>query len=716
MRVSFAWLKDFVDVKESPQALSEMLTMLGLEAEVSSTFDELNGVIIGKVESVRKHPNADTLFLVTISDGSTSVEVVCGAPNVAVGQTVPFAPIGSSLPGGFKIKKVTIRGVESTGMICSEKELGITDSHDGIMELPSSLKPGTLVSKWLKKEFNSIDLDLTPNRSDALSHLGVARDIAVKTGRKLSVTIPQKHKAVSQTNNHFPITLSDSKGCPRYVAGIVHEITVGPSPDWMVTRLKSAGLRSINNVVDISNYVLLEFGHPTHMFDLEKIPGETIDVRKGKKGEKLIGLDGESYACSPTQLLITDGKFPLAIAGVMGGESSMVTETTTSVLIESAYFDPVTVRKSAKSLGLRTEASRRFERGADINACPKAYNRVVELLTDIAGGEAVKGFIDSYPKKYQQRSVTLTRLELDAITGQKISDTFITKTLIGLGIDVQKKASSWTCVIPTFRPDIEREIDLIEEIIRMHGYDNVPTSLHFSGVHSASDPDPEASVHDVAFGMAGLGFRQCYSNSLQSEQIAKAHNANPVAMKNPLSESMAFLRTSLIPGLIEKVDFNTANGNPDLRLFEIGNTFLQKGKGLKGIKESHTIAGVVHGNWTQRDVHTPKNTQSSVFSVKGLLTSLAARFGLKDLSFSSNASEIFDHAQSIFLGGKAIGYCGVVRGNFQKKIKADRRDIYGFEIELDPVLNALSETTQYNQINAFPVSDRDLNFVLSSEV
>ena len=348
MRVSFAWLKDFVDVKESPQALSEMLTMLGLEAEVSSTFDELNGVIIGKVESVRKHPNADTLFLVTISDGSTSVEVVCGAPNVAVGQTVPFAPIGSSLPGGFKIKKVTIRGVESTGMICSEKELGITDSHDGIMELPSSLKPGTLVSKWLKKEFNSIDLDLTPNRSDALSHLGVARDIAVKTGRKLSVTIPQKHKAVSQTNNHFPITLSDSKGCPRYVAGIVHGITVGPSPDWMVTRLKSAGLRSINNVVDISNYVLLEFGHPTHMFDLEKIPGEAIDVRKGKKGEKLIGLDGESYACSPTQLLITDGKFPLAIAGVMGGESSMVTETTTSVLIESAYFDPVTVRKSAK--------------------------------------------------------------------------------------------------------------------------------------------------------------------------------------------------------------------------------------------------------------------------------------------------------------------------------------------------------------------------------
>jgi len=284
MRISTSWLSDYVKVNESLEDLSEMLTMLGLEAEISSNFSEVKGLIVGKITSVRKHPNADKLSLVTVFDGSQSVEVVCGAPNVRENLSIPFAPVGSSLPGGFILKKVTIRGIESTGMICSERELGISDEHEGIMELPDNLKIGTSISKWLKSEFSAIDLDLTPNRSDALSHIGVARDLAVKTGRTLTIPTSPVHKAVSPSKDHISVTIDDKIGCPRYIAGIVNEITVGPSPEWMVTKLKAAGLRSINNVVDISNFVLLEFGHPTHMFDLDKIPGKAIQVRKAKKG------------------------------------------------------------------------------------------------------------------------------------------------------------------------------------------------------------------------------------------------------------------------------------------------------------------------------------------------------------------------------------------------------------------------------------------------
>ena len=716
MRVSYNWLNEFVDLKESPEALAEMLTMLGLEAEVASNFDDINGVIVGKVVSVRKHPNADKLSLATVSDGFKSVEVVCGAPNVAEGQTVPFAPIGSLLPGGFKIKKVKIRGMESTGMICSEKELGLSDYHDGIMELPDGLQAGSSVTDWLMKEFQSIDLDLTPNRGDALAVIGVARDISAKTGRKLNVSIQEKHKAAALTKNHVPVKLTDKSGCPRYIAGIVHGITVGPTPDWIVTKLKASGLRSINNVVDISNVVLLELGHPTHIFDLDKISAKQIDVRKAKKGEKLVGLDGETYKCSTDHLLITDGKNPLALAGIMGGKDSMVTESTTSVLIESAYFDPVTIRKGAKALGLRSEASRRFVRGADINACPAAYNRVAELLIEIAGGEAVKGYIDAYPKKFKPNKVTLSRSELDLISGQKISDTFVSKTLKALGIKAVKNKSSWSCEIPSFRPDIEREIDVIEEIIRMHGFDNVPVSTHFSGIHSTDNPDPHQTVNEISQALAGMGFRQCYSNSLQSETVAKAGGGKPVAMKNPLSEQMAHLRTSLIPGLMKKVDFNCANGNRDLRLFETGNVFVQKGKGLKGIQENHKIAGVVHGKWNKEDVHSTNGMESSLFSVKGLLQSLAARFSLNDIQFIAAESKIFDHGQDVIINGRSVGLVGKIGKEYLRSIDSETRSAFGFELNFDSILQMIGETIQYRPINTFPVSDRDLNFVLPNRV
>ena len=716
MRISTSWLSDYVKVNESLEDLSEMLTMLGLEAEISSNFSEVKGLIVGKITSVRKHPNADKLSLVTVFDGSQSVEVVCGAPNVRENLSIPFAPVGSSLPGGFILKKVTIRGIESTGMICSERELGISDEHEGIMELPDNLKIGTSISKWLKSEFSAIDLDLTPNRSDALSHIGVARDLAVKTGRTLTIPTSPVHKAVSPSKDHISVTIDDKIGCPRYIAGIVNEITVGPSPEWMVTKLKAAGLRSINNVVDISNFVLLEFGHPTHMFDLDKIPGKAIQVRKAKKGESILGLDGEKYTFNPDHCLITDGKNPLAIAGIMGGEDSGVTKDTTSILIESAYFDPITIRKGAKSLGLRTEASRRFERGADINGCVAAYNRVVQLLIDFAGGNPIKGYIDAYPKKFKQTSVTLRRSELDLISGQRISDAHVSNTLKGLGMIVKKNASSWSCNIPTYRPDLEREIDLIEEIIRIYGYDNVPSSVHFSGVHSSRKPDPEASIEDVVQFMAGFGFGHCYSNSLESKRIASAHAETPVAMKNPLSEKMAFLRTTLIPGLIQKIDFNIANGRQDLRLYEIGNVFVQKKKGLKGIHEKLKMAGVIHGNWTDKDIHHSTQIKSSLFVVKGVITSIAARFGIQDLAFLPCKSDIFSNAQTIRLSGNDIGTIGIVNTSFIQKIKSGKRGIYGFEFEFQQIVDALDVTTQFKQINAYPVSERDLNFVLSDSV
>ena len=717
MRISIDWLKEFVSIKEDPAGLADMLSMLGLEAEPVHDFSVLSGVVIGKVATAKKHPNADRLQLCTVNDGTTTVNVVCGAPNVAAGQTVPFAQVGAELPGGFKISKAKIRGEESRGMICSERELGISDEHEGIMVLPDKLKAGTAINAYLGEVYDALDLDITPNRPDGFSHYGVAREIALKTGRKLKeLFIKKVTKKADDIHDIATVKIANKNDCPRYMGAVLENVSVGLSPDWMVGRLKAAGQRSINNIVDISNYVLLEMGHPTHIFDYDKIPSNTIGIRRVKNDRQITTLDEEKRKLSQQQLLITDGKKPIALAGIMGGLKSAVTENTTTVFVESAYFDPVTIRKGSKELGLLTDASRRFERGADIKAAETALWRVINLLMELAGGTMVPGIIDEYPGAVKVPRIVMRRSELDLFAGCDISDQKVTGILSGLGVTNNKKKDHWVCRPPTYRPDLEREVDLIEEIIRVYGYDNIPAATNFSSSFSPVDPDPEDNLDQLRQLLSGFGYHECQSNSLQSAGWAKASGQKPVPVINPLSETMTHMRTDILPGLLETVDFNIKNGSPDVYLFEIGNVFQQQKPGFKGIKETPIMCAVLHGHSAALSVHGQEK-DSNLFTAMGHINSLFLALGASAPNFDPAKSSGFTNAFNINQGKQCFGLLGTVDRKFVTDLNLEIDDpVYSFHIDIGSFTTLLDKQRKFAAINLYPIVERDVDFVLSEEV
>ena len=717
MRISIDWLKEFVSIKEDPADLADMLSMLGLEAEPVHDFSVLSGVVIGKVATAKKHPNADRLQLCTVNDGTATVNVVCGAPNVAAGQTVAFAQVGAELPGGFIISKAKIRGEESRGMICSERELGISDEHEGIMVLPDKLKAGTVINAYLEDVYDALDLDITPNRPDGFSHYGVARDIALKTGRKLKeLSIKKAIQKADDIHDNATVKIANKDDCPRYMGAVLKNVSVGSSPDWMVARLKAAGQRSINNIVDISNYVLLEMGHPTHIFDYDKIPSNIIGIRRVKNDKQITTLDEEKRKLSPQQLLITDGKKPIALAGIMGGLEAAVTETTTTVFVESAYFNPVTIRKGSKELGLLTDASRRFERGADIQAAETALWRVINLLVEMADGTMVPGIIDEYPGVVKVPSISMRRSELDLYAGCDISDQKVTGILNGLGVTNTKKKDHWVCKPPTYRPDLEREVDLIEEIIRVYGYDNIPSATHFSSSFSLVDPDPEENLDQLRQLLSGFGYHECQSNSLQSAGWAKASGQKPVPVMNPLSETMTHMRTDLLPGLLETIDFNIKNGSPDMYLFEIGNVFHQQKPGFKGIKETPIMCAVLHGHSATLSVHGQEK-DSNLFTAMGHINSLFLALGTSAPDFEPAKSSGFTNAFNINQGKQCFGLLGTVDRKFVTDLNLEIDDpVYSFHIDIGSFTTLLDKQRKFAAINLYPIVERDVDFVLSEEV
>lgn len=709
MIVSIDWLKEFVDITETPDKLAELLSSTGLEAEVGSTPHELPGIVIGQVETAEKHPNADKLKLCTVNDGKTVHQVVCGAPNVDAGQKIVFAPVGSTLPGNLKLKKANIRGVESHGMICSERELQISDEHDGIMVLPDDLNPGDDFMSAYGHKYLSIELDITPNRPDAFSHQGVARDIACATGRKFK---PLGIESIKPKGNEaLSISMDNPDDCPRYIGGIVKNVTVGPSPDWMVEKLKASGQRSINNLVDISNYVLLEMGHPTHIFDYDKLAQKEILVRRAKKSETITTLDEANHKLNEMHLLITDGKSPIALAGIMGGLDSAVTDDTTTVIVESAYFDPVTTRKSAKSLQMNTDASKRFERGADPNGAEKGFCRVVELLEELAGGELVSDMVDPYPQKIESSEINLRKSELDLILGIEVDSSEVERILYSLGFDCSNSENGWTCMPPSYRPDVEREIDIIEEIARMVGYDDIPSDENIYGTFRYTEPDSESNLDTIRSTLAGFGFHQVYANSLQNEQCASLTGISPVKMMNPLSQEMAYLRTSLLPGLMKDADFNVKHGTTDFRLFELANIHEQVEKGFEGIKEFKHLAGIVYGNEKNTSVHSDES-QEGLFTLKGYLDGLFSdKYGMRlELKRGDHAG--FDYTQTILINRQEVGAMGRLSNDWKSALDLDLSDTYGFEINLEPILKMMRGKKKFKPISPYPKVPRDLNLVM----
>ncbi|MEE8335964.1 MAG: phenylalanine--tRNA ligase subunit beta, partial [Candidatus Neomarinimicrobiota bacterium] len=578
MQISIPWLKEFVPIEESPEQLSSLLTMQGLEVEETANNSALKDLVVGIVLSKKRHPNADNLSICDINDGQNIYPVVCGAPNVEKGQKIVFAPVGTELPGGMKIGKVKIRGEVSLGMICSEKELGLSEDQRGIMVLSPSAETGLLFSKYLKLNQNILDLDLTPNRSDCFSHLGVARDISVKTGRILhNVNTKPRKYGQNEAQKLISIHIDDTLACPRYTAGIVKNVTVGPSPPWLAEKLESIGQRSINNIVDISNYVMQEMGQPTHIFDFDKIGTGKIQIRMARQDETIITLDNLERKPKKNHLLITNGPKALALAGIMGGLDSAVNSKTRTVLVESAYFDPPTIRRAAKFLGLSTDASKRFERGADPEGTLTAFWRVLDLLEEITGGQWVPGLIDEYPRPLISSPITLTKSKIKRLSGCDISNSFIEKTLTDLGLKLKKNGSEeWSCTAPSFRPDLKREVDLIEEVLRIYGFSQVPSKVHYTGIMENERPDPRGNLLKIQNSLNGLGFSQCLNNSLTSKSAVELTEIPAVKVMNPLTEDMTRLRTTLLEGLIKTVDYNIKNGNENLRLYEWGNVFTRK--------------------------------------------------------------------------------------------------------------------------------------------
>lgn len=717
MRLSINWLRQYIDIKESLQELADMLTMLGFEAEIATDLSNLSNIVTAKVESVEKHPNADKLSLCQVNDGKDTVSVVCGAPNVEAGQKVVFAKVGAILPGDFEIKKAKIRGEVSFGMICAEDELGISENHEGIMVLADNTKIGLPISNVLNEKYAALELDITPNRPDALSHYGIAREIALKTNRKLIFPEVKEINPVG-TKEQITVNISDPDGCPRYIAGVVDNIKIGPSPTWMKELLESAGQRSINNVVDISNFVLLEMGHPTHIFDIAQIPTNTIGVRRATKGEKFVTLDEEERTLSTYHLLITDGEKPIALAGIMGGLGSAVYDNTKKVLIESAYFDPITIRKGSKSLGMLTESSRRFERGADPNGTVTAFWRIVSLLKEYANGELVSEMVDTYPKKIKSPKIRLRKTELDIVAGCEISDKFIESALTGLNVEWKNITSGiWDCVPPSFRPDIEQEVDLIEEIIRVFGYNNVPVSTRYGSLFNYSNPDPQANISKIIHSFAGMGFNQCYNNSLLSKEDAKLSGENPVKTINPLSENLSDLRTSLLPGLLKNIDFNIKNGNKNLQLFEIGQVHSQKGNSFKDIIEKSQLSGVVYGLSRKAGIHAEEGGQQSFFSLKGYLDNFFKAILNTAAEYTESTHTEYEKCFTISVHNNNIGFTGIVKSGLLKRLQLDiDNDVFGFQIDTDALLELLNEPVLYKNISKYPTVERDLNFVIDESI
>ncbi len=712
MIISLDWLKEFVDIDESPDELSDLLSGIGLEAEATSVPTEISGVVIGKVETAEKHPDADKLKLCTVNDGKQVHQVVCGAPNVDAGQTIAFATVGSVLPEKLKIKKANIRGVESSGMICSERELNLSDEHEGIMVLTDDLEPGDDFVSSYGYKYISVELDITPNRPDAFSHQGVARDIACKTNRDFK-QISVEPIAV-KGNESINISMEDHQDCPRYIGGIVKNVKVGPSPDWLVERLKASGQRSINNIVDISNYVLMEMGHPTHIFDHDSLKNKSVYVRRAEKGETLTTLDDQKHKLDKTHLLITDGNEPLALAGVMGGANSAVSDETSTVLVESAYFDPVTIRKSAKSLSMSTDASKRYERGADPNGCETAFWRVVGLLEDIARGELCSEMIDTYPVPIKEKKVNLKRKELDLVLGIAIEDATVDTIFKGLGIYSMKNEDGWECEIPTYRPDIFREIDLIEEVARIYGFDEIPADESLYGPFRYEHPDPEKYLDDIRNTLAGCGFHQVYANSLQNENETTLSGHSPVKMMNPLNVDMGYLRTSLLPGLLKAADHNLKHSIQDLRLFELGHVHIQKDKGLENILEKKYISGVVYGDYRNHSVHSP-SSEEDLFTLKGYLNILfVQKLGMKlDLIKGDRAG--FDHSRVIMVNRKKVGAMGRLSKTWIDSMDLNLDTVFGFEVDLEPIKRMINKKKTFKAINPYPKITRDLNLVMPVE-
>ena len=730
MKISYNWLKQFIKIDLKSEETAAILTDLGLEVEVVYNYQSvrggLKGVVVGHVLTCEKHPDADRLNITTVDLGDgTPVQIVCGATNVAKGQKVPVATIGTKLFDKegveFEIKKGKIRGQESHGMICAEDELGLGTNHEGIMILDTTLKPGTLCSKVFNIENDEVfEIGLTPNRADAMSHYGVARDLRASLLQKNSnielITPSVSTFRIDKRTLKIDVDIKDSKLAPRYCGVTISGLTVKASPDWLQNRLKAIGITPKNNIVDVTNYILHDLGQPLHAFDSSKISGK-ITVKTVAAGTKFITLDDVERTLHEEDLMICDEKGPLCIAGVFGGKGSGVTETTNAIFLESAYFNPISVRKSAKRHSLNTDASFRFERGIDPNITEFALKRAALLIKELAGGEITSDIVDIYPKKIEDFPVFLNFDKTFKLIGQELSKETIKKILASLDIKVNSVSDAGLgLIIPSYRVDVQREVDVIEEILRVYGYNNINFTKKLNATISNSARTEDYKVQNIiATHLNSLGFNEMMANSLTTPDYVKLtetlREEQNIVMLNPLSNDLSAMRQSLLFSGLEAISYNINRRNSDLKLFEFGKTYH---KLLSGYNEPKHLTLFVTGNrlsesWTNAE------KPSDFFLFKGYVNSILNRLGVSKTIDKPVVSDTFAEGIAIACGNDYLVEFGTVKKSILKHFDI-KQEVFYADFNWNLILKMINNKIKFTDIPKYPEVRRDLALLVDKTV
>jgi len=726
MKISYNWLRQFLQIDWDSQKTGELLTDLGLEVEGISRFESvkggLEGVVVGHVLSCEQHPNADRLKLTTVDIGNgETVQIVCGAPNVAAGQKVPVATIGTTLYSkegeAWQIKKGKIRGEESHGMICAEDELGLGNGHDGIMVLTETLEPGTPCAKVFDIESDEVfEIGLTPNRSDAMSHFGVARDLKAgleqKEIQKELVTPSTSNFSIDNRSLKIDVEVKESQLAPRYCGVTISNLIVQESPHWLKNRLKAIGLSPINNVVDVTNYVLHELGQPLHAFDASKIKGNKIEVKTLPAGTKFKTLDNVERTLHEDDLMICDSEKPMCIAGVFGGVYSGVTEHTSSIFLESAYFDPVSIRKSAKRHGLNTDASFRYERGIDINLTEYALKRAALLIREIAGGYITSEVVDLYPKKPQDRQVFLTFDKINSLIGQEIPRDTIKSILSSLEIRINNVTESGLgLTIPTYRVDVTREVDVIEEILRVYGYNNIAHKEKLTASIAKTSRFENHRIQDVVGNtLASQGFYEIMTNSLVSPDAhTQERDGEKITMLNPLSSDLSVLRTSMLFSGLQAISYNHNRQKTSLKLFEFGKTY-HKIAGEN--QERQHLSIFISGNRSADSWSIPSK-KTDFFYLKGIVESLFDRLGIKDVEIKPCANTVYAEGLSYEKDGNVLAHFGLASKSVLKTFDI-KQDVFFADFDWDSILALVGkQNIVFKEIPKFPEVSRDFALLLN---
>lgn len=726
MFVSYKWLQDYVDLSGiTPEDLAEKITRSGIEVEgVEVIGNGVKNVVVGHVLECEPHPDADKLNRCQVDVGDEEpVQIICGAPNVAAGQKVPVAKVGAVLPGNFKIKKAKLRGQASHGMICSLQELGVEgklvpkEHAEGIYVFANDTEVGSDAVEELNLDDAILELGLTPNRADAMSMLGVAYEVAAILDRDVKMPEIKVEEASEKASDYISVNVEATDDNPLYVAKVIKNINIGPSPMWMQNRLIASGIRPHNNVVDITNYILLEYGQPLHAFDYDRFGSKEILVRRAKQGEVIVTLDEEERKLNENHLVITNGTEPVALAGVMGGANSEVGQDTKTVLLESAYFAGGTVRTASKDHGLRSEASSRYEKGVDPNRVKEAAERAVSLMAEFAGGEVLEGSVTVDNLKVEPAVVTITLEKINSVLGTDISAEDVEFIFRRLQFQVSVSGNEFQVTVPTRRGDITIEEDLLEEVARLYGYDNLPLTLPEGDATAGSLTPFQIKRRATRRNLEGSGLMQAITYSLTNDAKAgqfALHIREPIRLIMPMSEERSNLRLSIIPQLLEALSYNSARQNDSLAFYEVGSVFLKEENQELPSEHEH-IAGAVTGLWNSHPWQGEKKPVD-FFVVKGILEGLFEELGVSEhITFRQAEREGMHPGRTaeILLDDTVIGFAGQVHPEVQKAM--DLNETYVFEIEAAPLFNYDLPALQYTAIPRYPSITRDIALVVDQQ-